>query len=85
MLIRSIIGCPLLETSTVHPVAEAAASKQACTLAINSSRRVSVAARTYHSDRVYDGMMLGASPPWVIMQCTLSVGYMAWRSVAVLT
>ena len=51
-LTRSWYSWPAGVTSTVHPVASAAAWKQARTFARNTSRRALVAERTYHSERV---------------------------------
>src|SRR3989304_3444477 len=77
----SSYGCPLWANSTVQPDDDGAASAIAVNRSYMYPSRSLVAARRYHSARVCDGMMFGASPPWVTIPWILSVGCICWREV----
>ena len=66
-------------TSTVVPVACAAASAISRKRSIIGSRSSSIGVRRNQRPLVRSGTMFGAAPPWVMMPCTRSRGFRCCR------
>ncbi len=71
-----------ISSSTVHPVASAAARAMAPKRSIMASRSSSTGVRRYQRPRVRSGTMFGAAPPWVMIPCTRSPGFRCCRHCA---